>query len=178
LTSDATGSDSPAAADAQGAAEDRPLRDASLVKRIYRDPDHAPEVLVLTAVEKVGPRSGSAVAQLRRASPGASPRELGEQVVARTVRIVRTDGAIMGTPFLAPVVPAFIAVLWHQAQTVLRLAALSGRDPTEAGRAGEVLLLQGALSRSPTRMPQSRKPSGDRGGGRRGPASSAGRASA
>jgi len=51
----------------------------------------------------------------------------------------------MGTPFLAAVGPAFIAVLWHQAQMVLRIAALVGHDPTKRGRASEILLLQRAL---------------------------------
>jgi hypothetical protein len=75
-----------------GDSADRPLRDASLVKSLYRDPDHAPEHLVLIAVDKVGAQSQAGAERLRREDPDASPRELGEQVVARTVRFVRTDG--------------------------------------------------------------------------------------
>lgn len=64
-------------------------------------------------------------------------------VIRRGHRATVAEGAFVGGPFLLFVPFAFCAALLRQARTVLELAALAGRTPTELDRAAELLVLQG-----------------------------------
>ncbi|MFD0267224.1 hypothetical protein ACFVGY_11585 [Streptomyces sp. NPDC127106] len=130
--------------------EDRdtdPLRDRVLTRSLLRsasaDPHHLPEFLAAFAVRHTGPVAARSVARLREAHPDAAPAELRSRILTRGKRRTVTEGAFVGGPFLVLIPFAFCVAILSQAQTCLELAALDGRDPTDAERAAELLVLQG-----------------------------------
>ncbi|WP_051943358.1 hypothetical protein [Streptacidiphilus rugosus] len=122
-------------------AEDRAR---SLLARIRREPSRMPEELAVFAVQQMGPRAGASVERLRSRLPDADPELLREQVIAHGVRTSVTEGAFVGGPFLAWIPVAFCRALLAQAQLLLEVACLAGRDPRASERAAELLVLQGA----------------------------------
>ncbi|MDR6979775.1 hypothetical protein J2X68_006512 [Streptomyces sp. 3330] len=71
------------------------------------------------------------------------------RVLSRGRRATVTEGAFVGGPFLVLIPVAFCAALLRQARTILELAALTGRNPTERDRAAELLVLQGVYADVP-----------------------------
>lgn len=65
------------------------------------------------------------------------------EVIRRGRRATASEGAFVGGPMLVFAPFAFCAALLRQSRTVLELAALDGRDPTDEERAAELLVLQG-----------------------------------
>ncbi|MET8163934.1 hypothetical protein ABZT34_06670 [Streptomyces sp. NPDC005329] len=70
-------------------------------------------------------------------------------MLARGRRATVAEGAFVGGPFLVLIPVAFCAALLRQTRTILELAALSGRNPTERDRAAELLVLQGVYDDVP-----------------------------
>ncbi|MFE9689683.1 hypothetical protein [Micromonospora sp. NPDC005806] len=109
--------------------------------RVLEHPGFAPELLALAAVDTLGPRAGEWVRRTRGAYPGADADGLARLVTRRFVRLAGTGGALAaGAGLLAPVAE-LTAVLWTQANLVLHLAAVHGRDPGHPDRVAELLVL-------------------------------------
>ncbi|MFJ5097993.1 hypothetical protein [Streptomyces sp. NPDC088557] len=122
----------------------------SLLGEIRARPGRLPESLASFALRHLGPGAGATVDRLRAARPGADDAALRALVVARGRRAVTAEGAFVGGPFLLFVPFAFCGALLSQARTVLELAAVEGRDPTDPERAAELLVLQGVYEDVPT----------------------------
>jgi hypothetical protein len=126
-------------------AEDEPIFQAPNVLRImWADPQHMAEQLVVWSLAHFGPRAASVVENIRREHPDAERDELEELVVTHQARVAATEGAFVGGPFIVLIPVAFCAALLAQAQMVYELAAVSGRDPCDAMRAADLLVLLGA----------------------------------
>jgi hypothetical protein len=110
-----------------------------ILRRLRSDPDHAPERLVLFAVDRLGDQAW----QFAQRAPRADARVTAAEVHHQTVGTTRIDGAISGSPFLIAFVPAYVAMLWEQARMALRMAALHGRDTRDRDVAAELLWLRG-----------------------------------
>ena len=114
-----------------------------LVRAIWRDPDHFSEHLVLIAQQQLADGAVAWATRARARDPLATPGELASELQTAAVRFARTNGALAGTPFLTALVPAYMSVMWEQAQMTMKIAALNGRDPHEPGSAAEILYLRG-----------------------------------
>ncbi|MBK3638413.1 hypothetical protein JHN52_37265, partial [Streptomyces sp. MBT97] len=86
---------------------------------------------------------------MARRTTSARPPPTRAQLLSRGRRATVTEGAFVGGPFLVLIPVAFCAALLRQTRTVLELAALTGRDPTERDRAAEILVLQGVYDDVP-----------------------------
>ena len=120
------------------------LEAPGLLRIIWADPQHAAEHLAVWSLARFGPRADSAVAKLRARDPAPNRDELEQLVVTRQTRVVMTEGAFVGGPFIFLMAVAFCAALLGQAQMVFELAAASDRNPVDRLRAGELLVLLGA----------------------------------
>ncbi|MET8837755.1 hypothetical protein ABZV78_28085, partial [Micromonospora sp. NPDC004540] len=109
--------------------------------RVLDHPGFAPELLALAAVDALGPRAADWVERTRDAYPDADADGLARLVTRRFVRLAGTGGALAaGVGLFAPVAE-LTAVLWTQANLVLHLAAVYGRDPAHPDRVAELLVL-------------------------------------
>jgi hypothetical protein len=115
-----------------------------LLPIIWADPEHLPEHLALFAVKHFGHRATSDVDRLRRSRPDAANEELTDAAIGRGVRVTVAEGAVMGGPLAILVPVAFVAAALAQAQMVLEIAALEGRNPTDHMRAADLLVIQAA----------------------------------
>ncbi|MFC0100568.1 hypothetical protein ACFFKH_24000 [Micromonospora marina] len=104
-------------------------------------PGFAPELLALAAVDALGPRAAAWVEQVRRAYPEADADGVARLATRRFVRMAGTGGALAAGAGLFAPVAELAAVLWTQANLVLHLAAVYGRDPAHPDRAAELLVL-------------------------------------
>ncbi|MFE1921502.1 hypothetical protein ACFW91_02875 [Streptomyces asoensis] len=86
---------------------------------------------------------------MARRTTSARPPPTRAQLLSRGRSATVTEGAFVGGPFLVLIPVAFCAALLRQTRTVLELAALTGRDPTERDRAAEILVLQGVYDDVP-----------------------------
>jgi hypothetical protein len=126
-------------------ADDEPIFQAPNVLRImWADPQHMAEQLVVWSLAHFGPRAEAAVDKLRRDHPDADRGELESLVVRRQSRVAAAEGGFVGGPFIVLIPVAFCAALLAQAQMVYELADVSGRDPHDAMRAADLLVLLGA----------------------------------
>jgi hypothetical protein len=126
-------------------AEDEPIFQAPNVLGImWADPQHMAEQLVVWSLAHFGPRAEAAVEKFRRDHPDADREQLEGLVVRHQSRVAATEGAFVGGPFIVLIPVAFCAALLAQAQMVYELAAVSERDPRDAMRAADVLVLLGA----------------------------------
>jgi hypothetical protein len=126
-----------------------------VLRIVRRHPRQWPERLMLFAVQRLGePTRAWADAFHARAAAGelgsAAAGDTDAAVAARCAQAVhdtivasRVDGAVSGTPFFIALVPAYVAFLWTQAQLVLRIAALQGRDTSAPAITAELLALRG-----------------------------------
>lgn len=129
----------------QESAEEEPIFQAPNVLRImWADPQHMAEQLVVWSLAHFGPRAEKAVEKTKQEHPGAGREELEDLVTRSQVRVAATEGAFIGGPFIVLMPVAFCAALLAQAQMVYELAAVSGRDPRDAMRAADLLVLLGA----------------------------------
>ncbi len=122
------------------------LEAPGLLRIMWADPQHAAEHLAVWSLARFGPRAESAVAKLRSRDPVPTRDELEQLVVTRQTRVVMTEGAFVGGPFVFLMAVAFCAALLGQAQMVYELAAAADRSPTDRLRAAELLVLLGAYS--------------------------------
>ena len=117
--------------------------DLGLLRSVTRDPEHAPERLTSYAVERLAAPAHAWAEQVRAAESDVDVSARSEKLRTGVAHFARIRGAIAGTPFLIAIVPAYMSVLWDEAQMVMRVAALHGRDPREPGMAAELLVLRG-----------------------------------
>jgi hypothetical protein len=137
----------PAGATASPAEHDDTHRDEGLARMllriVLRDPGHLPENLAEFSLKMLGPGVPAYVAELRRRRPDADASELERLVARQGVRETSREGGFVGGPFIAFVPVAFVAALLAQIKMLLRMAALSGRDPRVPPRAAELLVIMG-----------------------------------
>ncbi|WP_197701446.1 hypothetical protein [Micromonospora coxensis] len=114
---------------------------AGIRSRLRQHPGFAPELLALAAVEGIGPRARDWAHGLREAYPDAGPDGLARLATRRFVRVAGLGGATSALAGLFAPVAELATVLWTQAALVLHLAAAYGRDPRDAERAVELLVL-------------------------------------
>jgi hypothetical protein len=115
----------------------------SLVRLVYRDPEHLAERLTLYAADALGPASQEWADAGRRDQPDAQRAHVAEDQRLHTAGVARIDGAVAGTPFFIALVPGYVGYLWEEMRMALRIAALYGRDPASLRTAAEVLALRG-----------------------------------
>ncbi|MFC0029905.1 hypothetical protein ACFFMM_10255 [Micromonospora chaiyaphumensis] len=109
--------------------------------RVLDHPGFAPELLALAAVDALGPRAATWVQRTRDAYPDADADGLARLVTRRFVRLAGAGGALAAGAGLFAPVAELTAVLWTQANLVLHLAAVYGRDPAHPDRVVELLVL-------------------------------------
>jgi hypothetical protein len=132
--------------EAPAAEQDRDVEEPlppGIVRALRADPDHAPELLMRYAVERLAGPAAVWARDARRAHPDRPAAHFAATLRRQTALNSRVQGAIAGTPFLLALVPAYVAVLWDQAWMTLRIAALHGRDLDAPGLAAELLVLRG-----------------------------------
>ncbi|MEU7608959.1 hypothetical protein [Micromonospora sp. NPDC049204] len=113
----------------------------AVAARVLDHPGFAPELLALAAVRSLGPGAGEWAARLRDRYPDAPADGLARLVTRRYVRAAGAGGATAALAgFFAPLAE-LASVLWTQANLVLHLAAVYGRDPAHPDRAVELLVL-------------------------------------
>lgn len=117
---------------------------AELVRSMRAHPARMPELLAVFAVRHRGPRAARRVAALRAAHPEATTGDLAARAVDHARLVSQSEGAFVGGPFLWLIPFAFCTALLAQAQLLLELAALAGKDPADRARAPELLVLRGA----------------------------------
>ncbi|WMX43682.1 hypothetical protein RGF97_00670 [Streptomyces roseicoloratus] len=120
------------------------------MRDVMAAPGRLPESLAVFAQRRFGPKADRAVRRLRASRPDADADELRTRVVAHGVRRASAEGAFVGGPFILLVPFAFCAALLSQAQSMLELAALEGKDPTDPERTAELLVLQGVYEDTDT----------------------------
>lgn len=122
-----------------------------LWQRLRSDPTHAPQYLVLAAVDRWGEQAGQYAAQVRREHPDATSQQLAQMVKSRHALLARMEGAAAGVPgSVAPgpgtalaLLPDLGALAWLQSRMVVHIAAVYGHDTTDKEMAAELLVLQG-----------------------------------
>jgi uncharacterized protein (DUF697 family) len=112
----------------------------SLWRRLRAEPDRAPELIALAALERFGPQAERWV---QIAGPGHTPEELAGLAVKKHVRLSRVEGAALGLGGALTATADLVALMWIQCRMVFYVAAAHGFDPTDPMRAAELLALQG-----------------------------------
>jgi hypothetical protein len=120
-------------------AEDGP----AITPRLLDRPGHAPELLALAAVRAIGPQARDWATQTRATYPAATADGLARLATRRFVRMAGAGGAVSAAFGLLTPVVELTATAWAQAALVLHLAAVYGRDPLDAERAVDLLVLVG-----------------------------------
>jgi hypothetical protein len=134
----------PGVAGQEPADEESIFQAPNVLRIMWADPQHMAEQLVVWSLARFGPRAEKAVEKTKQEHPGAAREELEDLVTRSQARVVATEGAFVGGPFIVLMPVAFCAALLAQAQMVYELAAVSGRDPRDAMRAADLLVLLGA----------------------------------
>jgi hypothetical protein len=105
------------------------------------NPGHAPELLALAAVEAIGPRARTWVADVKATYPAATPDGIARLAVRRFTRVAATGGALASATGLIGPVAEVATLAWAQASLVLHLAAAYDASPTDRERAVDLLVL-------------------------------------
>lgn len=134
-----TAAEAPTEPEAEGRGAEPGWR--AVAVRVLDHPGFAPELLALAAVDALGPRAADWVQRTRDAYPDADADGLARLVTRRFVRLAGTGGALAAGAGLFAPVAELSAVLWTQANLVLHLAAVYGRDPAHPDRVAELLVL-------------------------------------
>jgi hypothetical protein len=137
----------PAGATASPAGHDERHRSQGLARTllriVLRDPSHLPENLADFSLKMLGPGVPAYVTDLRRRNPDADASQLERLIARQGVRETSREGGFVGGPFIVFVPVAFVAALLAQIKMLLRMAAVSDRDPREPQRAAELLVIMG-----------------------------------
>ncbi|MEU7587959.1 hypothetical protein AB0A95_16860 [Micromonospora sp. NPDC049230] len=113
----------------------------AVAARVLDHPGFAPELLALAAVRSLGPGAADWAARVRDRYPDAPADGLARLVTRRYVRAAGAGGATAALAgFFAPLAE-LASVSWTQANLVLHLAAVYGKDPAHPDRAVELLVL-------------------------------------
>lgn len=113
----------------------------TVAARIVDHPGFAPELLAVAAVKELGPRARDWAERARGTYPEADADGLARLATRGFVRLARTGGALAAGAGLFAPAAELAAVLWIQANLVLHLAAVYGRDPGDPDRVAELLVL-------------------------------------
>lgn len=113
----------------------------ALIARLRDHPGFAPELLALEAVRALGPGAAEWAQRLRARYPDAPADGLARLATRRYVRAAGAGGAAAALAGLFAPLAELASVLWTQANLVLRLAAVYGKDPAHPDRAAELLVL-------------------------------------
>ena len=136
-----------AGAAASPAEHDETRRDQGLARTllriVLRDPGHLPENLAEFSLKMLGPGVPGYVTGLRQRNQDADMQELERMIAQQGVRETSREGGFVGGPFILFVPVAFVAALLAQIKMLLRMAALTGRDPRAPQRAAELLVIMG-----------------------------------
>ncbi|GAA3387183.1 EcsC family protein [Cryptosporangium minutisporangium] len=134
----------PDAAEATAGAGETPSAiPANLLARMKADPAHAPELLVMAAVEKFGPEAALWMARTRAAHPYVADHVWVPVIQTRFIRLSKYSGAAAGAAGAVGAVVDVGVLAWNQARMVLHIAAAFGYDPTHPDRAAELLVIRG-----------------------------------
>jgi hypothetical protein len=106
--------------------------------RLRANPQYAPELLALAAVERLGAQADRYTSWLRATYPQATPDSLAGLARQRFTQHARY--AVLVSAAANPVAE-IAGLVWTQARLVLHVAAAYGRDPTDPERAAELLAL-------------------------------------
>jgi hypothetical protein len=112
----------------------------SLWNRLLANPERAPELIALAALERFGPQAEEWV---RIAGPGHSPEKLARIAYRKHVRLARLEGGALGIGGAITAAPDIVALLWIQSRMIFYIAAAHGYDPRHPMRPAELLALQG-----------------------------------
>lgn len=115
----------------------------TLIRIVYRDPEHVAERLTLYAVDRIADEETQWAKAVRRNRPDTPRAEIAEELRLKSAQLARIDGAISGTPFFIALVPGYISYLWQEMRMTMRIAALYGRDLRTLTTAAEMLALRG-----------------------------------
>jgi hypothetical protein len=77
------------------------------------------------------------------ARPAADPAGEAHSTLARSRTNARWAGAITGSTFYIGMIPALLLIYCEQLAIVLKIAAIHGKDPCDAARIAEFLVIQG-----------------------------------
>ncbi|MFG3554247.1 hypothetical protein ACGGAQ_07655 [Micromonospora sp. NPDC047557] len=113
----------------------------AVIARLRDHPGFAPELLALEAVRALGPGAAEWAQRLRARYPDAPADGLARLATRRYVRAAGAGGAAAALAGLFAPLAELASVLWTQANLVLRLAAVYGKDPAHPDRAAELLVL-------------------------------------
>ncbi|MET8362518.1 hypothetical protein ABZU53_02960 [Micromonospora sp. NPDC005194] len=113
----------------------------AVIARLRDHPGFAPELLALEAVRALGPGAADWAQRLRARYPDAPADGLARLATRRYVRAAGAGGAAAALAGLFAPLAELASVLWTQANLVLRLAAVYGKDPTHSDRAADLLVL-------------------------------------
>jgi hypothetical protein len=105
------------------------------------EPQHAPELLALAAVETIGPRADEWARRTREMYPTATARGIARLAVAEFTRRGTIGGALGSMAGTYAPAALLGAGVWTHAELVLHVAAAHGRDATDPARAAELLVL-------------------------------------
>ena len=115
----------------------------TLLRIVLRDPGHLPENLAVFSQTMLGPGIPAYVTALRTQNPDADTSQLERLIAQQGIRETAREGGFVGGPFIAFVPVAFVAALLTQIKMMLRMAAVSDRDPRDPERAAELLVIMG-----------------------------------
>jgi hypothetical protein len=121
--------------------EEAEQRGPTTFGRLAADPGHAPELLALAAVQTIGPRAKEWAERTREAYPKATDTALARLAADQFSKFGSPSsivGAIAGS--YAPAALIATTALTH-ARVILHVAAAYGIDPTDEGRAADLLVL-------------------------------------
>jgi hypothetical protein len=109
--------------------------------RIWARPEYAPELLALAAVAHLGPQARRWATEIRDTYPDASPDGLARLAVRHFTRLSAAAGMAGIAAGRSGAAIELGGVAWAEARLVLHLAAAYGADPTDPGRAVDLLVL-------------------------------------
>jgi hypothetical protein len=121
-----------------------PVEDApkGLWEQVRAQPDRAPELIALTAAERLAPGAERWAAE----HAGEPPADVARRAVKRHIRISRVEGAAAGLVGAWGIAPDLAALAWLESRMVLHVAASYSFDPRHPMRPAELLTLQGLYS--------------------------------
>ncbi|WFE25937.1 hypothetical protein O7623_21575 [Solwaraspora sp. WMMD791] len=111
--------------------------------QVLARPTYAPELLALTAVDRIGPAARDWVARLRSDYPAAGDDALARLAARRFTRYAGAGAVAAGAAGLLGPAMELATLGWAQAALTLHVSAAYGHDPTDRQRAAELLVLTG-----------------------------------
>jgi hypothetical protein len=115
-----------------------------LTALLRQNPAHVNELAVLWTLPRLGPGAARrTVAVMGSNEDAARVQHEARKAIREAAGNARWAGAILGSSFYVGMAPALAMVYFDQILSVLRIAAIYGRDPNDSDRAAEILVIQG-----------------------------------